>query len=77
MYVQTVKSTKEKFCKHEVAIIYITYSTMMHDTGALFYISIVPLCEWKMIRREREKKKRSQEEEEEEEEKRTGGGGGV
>jgi len=32
--------TTKKYCKHELAIIYITYSTMIHDTAALFYISI-------------------------------------
>lgn len=38
-------STKEKYCKHELTIIYITYSTVIHDTVTLFYISIVPLRE--------------------------------
>lgn len=36
---------KEKYCKHEPAVIHITYSSVIHGAAARFYISIVPLRE--------------------------------
>lgn len=54
-------NTKEKYYKHELAIIYNTYSTMIHATIALFYILIVPLCEWKMIQKRQEEEEKTQE----------------